>query len=427
MGVRLGVIADDFTGATDIAGFLVDAGMSTVQLNEPSAEEIKTIASDTDAIVVGLKTRSAPSAEAATRSRQVLQALRSCGTEKFFFKYCSTFDSTEHGNIGPVTDALLDELGEEFTIIVPSLPVNGREVYHGYLFVNGELLSESGMRNHPINPMRDSNLMRLMNAQSNGVATNISYHTVRQGVEATKQALSQTAGQANYAVLDALTDAHLDIIGKAALSLKLVTGGSGLGAALARALIQEQGGHLAAPTKSWKYSAGKAIIFSGSSSDMTNRQVNTYRKKAPSYALNIAKIMENPNSYQQIVLTWLTETLASNKIAPLIFATASPEKVRESQEKFGVSEVSSAIENFFARLSQDVLKLGVTRFIVAGGETSGAVAQALGARGFYVGPQIDPGVPWTKTLDGKLDLALKSGNFGDEDFFMRAQLMTRHE
>lgn len=427
MKLRLGVIADDFTGATDIAGFLVSAGLRTVQLNQPSAEEVLRTAeiSEAEAIVVGLKTRSAPSRQAVDASLEAARALRTAGAKRFVFKYCSTFDSTAQGNIGPVTDALLDDLGLDFTVVVPALPVNGRTVYRGHLFVGDDPLDESGMRHHPVTPMTDSNLVRLMSAQSRGHAIAVPYDVVRQGAEAVRSSLDDArSGGARYAVLDTLEESHLQTIGEACKDMVLVTGGSGVGGAVGRVLASDMDRSAArpAPTDSWIGTAGPGIVLSGSASEMTNRQVARYRELAPALPLDVGRITADGPAYLEEVLAWVGGNGPSaTRLDPLVYATAGAERVRSLQREHGAERTSEAIEEFFAQIAHGVLENGYTRFVVAGGETSGAVTQALGVSAFRVGPQIAPGVPWMKSTDGRLDLALKSGNFGDEDFFSSAQ------
>ncbi len=416
MTVRLGVIADDFTGATDIAGFLVSNGLRTVQVSgvptdEPPLDEV-------DAIVVSLKSRSIPSTEAVDLSLGALRWLQQVGAERFFFKYCSTFDSTPAGNIGPVTDALLDALGEDLTVICPSLPVNGRSVYFGYLFAGAVPLNESGMEHHPVTPMTDANLMRVMEAQSTGSAGNVPWDVVEQGPQAVVDALEALRGQGvRYAVLDTLSDAHLDVIGRAVADFALVTGGSGLGAGIARALTADED---ADPAAAWRSVPGRAVVLSGSCSVMTNRQVAAYREAGPALEVDVDRLLADPDAYRAEVLAWVLDRPQDGP-APLVFATAPPEHVKALQARHGAERTSAAIEDLFAWLATALREAGVTRFIVAGGETSGAVSTSLRIDGFHVGPQIAPGVPWVRSLDGTTELALKSGNFGDVDFFARAQ------
>lgn len=427
MTLRVGVIADDFTGATDIAGFLVAAGLRTVQLNEPqSSEQLaeEWDAGETEAVVISLKTRSIPRSDAVAKSLQALRILQNLDAERVIFKYCSTFDSTSEGNIGPVTDALLEEVGEDFTVVVPGLPVNGRTVYQGNLFVYDQPLHESGMRDHPVNPMSDSNIMRLMEAQSAGKAANIPFAVVEDGHDAVVAELDRVRESgARYAVLDTVTQRHLDTIGQAVSSMKVVTGGSGLGSGIARALTGASGRDADQPaTRRWDFSSGPAVVISGSCSQMTNRQVSVYSDQAPSQALDVGRVLSDSETYLAELSEWVLNQEPGG-FAPMIYATAPPESVKELQERYGAHQVSAGIEEFFGDLAATLSARGVTRFIAAGGETSGAVTQALGLTGFEVGPLIAPGVPWTKDLGENIDLALKSGNFGDENFFLTAQRM----
>ncbi|MDN3616309.1 3-oxo-tetronate kinase [Vibrio gallaecicus] len=412
----LGVIADDFTGATDIAGFLVENGMRTIQLNGIPAGDFDVSA---DAVVISLKSRSCPVDEAITDSVTALKWLQSQGCQQFYFKYCSTFDSTAQGNIGPVTDALLAELGESFTMVCPALPVNGRTVYNGHLFVFGELLSDSGMRNHPVTPMTDSSVVRMMNAQSEGVSGLVNFQTIEQGSDSVTARFEELKSQGNrYAVVDAFNSEHLVTLGQAAKSLKLITGGSGLAAGIAKNwtehLVDQSDAKLAgSPVKA------PTVVFSGSCSVMTNQQVTAYKQLAPHFAIDVKACLTNAQ-YTNEVFDWVM-THSQSEFAPLVYATADAAALKTIQEEYGAKASSHAVEQFFSQLAIKLQKNGVKNFIVAGGETSGVVTQSLAVKGFHIGPQIAPGVPWVKSVEGDLSLALKSGNFGDENFFAKAQ------
>lgn len=415
MTIRLGVIADDFTGATDIAGFLVAGGLRTTQLTGLPGPDTQ-VPDGTDAVVISLKSRSVPADEAVSMSLTALEFLQEVGAERFYFKYCSTFDSTPEGNIGPVTDALLERLGQDFTVVCPALPVNGRTTYKGYLFVHDVPLHESGMRNHPITPMTDSSLVRLMDGQSQGRTGTVETSVVEQGVEAVRSELAALREQGfRYAVLDALTDEHIRVLGAATSDLLLTTGGSGLGGGLAEALS----GGAGARSSGWNDQGGRTVVLSGSASEMTNNQVAAYQKKAPSWAVDVDRLLQDPGAYAAEVHSWVLEQPETP--APMVYATAGPEEVSRIQAEHGAQRASVAVEDLFARLSASLAGAGVRRFIVAGGETSGSVTTALGVTGFEVGPQIAPGVPWVRSLNTDIELALKSGNFGGEDFFTAAQ------
>ncbi|WP_319533855.1 3-oxo-tetronate kinase [uncultured Vibrio sp.] len=412
----LGVIADDFTGATDIAGFLVENGMRTVQLNGIPTTEIDVSA---DAVVISLKSRSCAVDKAIQDSVAALQWLQEQGCQQFYFKYCSTFDSTSEGNIGPVTDALLAELGEDFTIVCPALPVNGRTVYNGHLFVFEDLLSDSGMRNHPVTPMTDSSLIRMMNAQSNGTTGLVNFQTIEQGAQAVIQRFAELKELGHrYAVVDAFNAQHLVTLGQAAKSLKLVTGGSGLAAGLAKNWAEQLEDQSDAKQAGTPVKA-PTVVFSGSCSVMTNQQVSVYKQQAPHFAIDVETCLTNED-YSDVVFDWVMTNIES-EFAPLVYATADATALKAIQEQYGAQASSHAVEQFFSQLAVKLQSNGVKNFIVAGGETSGVVTQSLKVKGFHIGPQIAPGVPWVKSVEGELSLALKSGNFGDENFFAKAQ------
>lgn len=414
--MRLGVIADDFTGATDIASFLVQNGLPTIQFNGVPQGHDDVSA---QAIVISLKSRSCPAQQAIDQSLAALAWLQQQGCDRFYFKYCSTFDSTEHGNIGPVTDALLAALGETQTVISPSLPVNGRTVYQGYLFVADQLLSESGMRHHPVTPMTDSNLVRLMTRQAKGQAAVINAAQLDKGAEAVRKQLGELKAQGiNYVVLDALNEQHLLTQGEALKETVLVTGGSGLAIGIARAWATQQQNSDA--EQAGRPQGERAVVMSGSCSQMTNRQVQTYRQQAPSHEVLVERCLDDAQGYAQELCDWVA---ANNQqpLAPLLFATADAQQLQAIQQQYGAARSSEAVEHLFAAVTRELKSRGWQRFIVAGGETSGVVAQSLGVTAFHIGPMISPGVPWVRDIQQPLSLALKSGNFGDEQFFARAQ------
>ncbi|WP_032093068.1 3-oxo-tetronate kinase [Necropsobacter rosorum] len=410
----LGVIADDFTGASDIASFLVENGLSAVQMNGVPATPL---ADRVDAIVISLKSRSNPAQEAVAQSLQALRWLQQNGCDQFYFKYCSTFDSTEKGNIGPVTDALLDALQADFTVVTPALPVNGRTIFNGYLFVGDVLLNESGMRNHPITPMKDANLLRLMDAQARGKTGLVAYADVILGAQRVKARFAELQAQGyRYAVVDAADNSQLAVLAEAVADLKLVTGGSGLGAYMAAHLSGGKKG-----TNAFTPSKGKTVVLSGSCSVMTNSQVNAYKAKAPSYLLDVKQALNNPD-YAGELYQWVLAH-STQPLAPMVYATVAPDKLKAIQAEFGAEKASAAIEKTFAKLAALLKAAGFTNFITAGGETSSIVVQELGFSGFHIGKQIAPGVPWLKAVEEPVYLALKSGNFGKQDFFEFAQDM----
>nr|WP_314418256.1 3-oxo-tetronate kinase [uncultured Erwinia sp.] len=415
--MRLGVIADDFTGATDIASFLVQNGMSTVQVNGVPQDERQL---DAAAIVVSLKSRSCAAEKAVADSLAALAWLQQQGCERFYFKYCSTFDSTAKGNIGPVTDALLAALGETQTVISPALPVNGRTVYQGHLFVMNQLLSDSGMRHHPVTPMTDSNLLRLMEAQATGKAGLIASPTLDRGAEAVQDELAALAAEGvRYIVLDALNEQHLLTQGEALRGMTLVTGGSGLAIGLARQWATH-GWDGAQAQAAGKPQGGRAVVISGSCSTMTNRQVACYRQQAASQPVDVERALQQREAYAHELCDWVAQH-ADEPLAPMLFATSEPETLQRIQQRYGAQQSSEAVEQLFASVVRELQQRGWQRFIVAGGETSGVVAQTLNIDAFHIGPAISPGVPWVRSVTQPVSLALKSGNFGDENFFARAQ------
>ncbi|HID7800701.1 TPA: 3-oxo-tetronate kinase [Proteus mirabilis] len=422
MTVKLGVIADDFTGATDIAGFMVQNGWRVVQLlNEPETDTV--VPEHVDAIVISLKSRSCPVDEAVQSSITACRWLiQHAQCEQIFFKYCSTFDSTEKGNIGPVTDALMTQLDTDLAIVCPSLPVNGRTVVHGHLFVNGQLLNESGMQHHPVTPMTDANLLRVMEKQSQGKAGLVPLSVVQQGSNAIFNQLNQLLKQGiSYAVIDALIMDDLLPIATAVKGMPLLTGGSGLGAALAcinnQSHRKNDKHHGEKPRKEGR----KTVILSGSCSVMTNKQVEYYQKIAPTKCLDISECLHNPHYAQQLAQWVIAQP--ETPLAPLLYATQPPELLKQTQQQYGAAQSSLAVENVFGDVVKRLQMQGYNTFIVAGGETSGKVVQSLMIKQLTIGAPIAPGVPWVQDLASGNWLALKSGNFGQENFFQYAQEM----
>ena len=413
--LQLGIIADDFTGASDIASFLVENGLRTVQMNGIPQRPLP---DGVDAVVISLKSRSNPVDEAVAQSLAALDWLRAQDCRQFYFKYCSTFDSTAQGNIGPVTDALLDALGADFTVISPALPVNGRTIFNGYLFVGEVLLNESGMRNHPITPMTDASLIRLMDAQSRGKTGLVACPDVAQGAARVRERFAELRRDGyRYAVVDSVDNAQLAVLAEACADLKLLTGGSGLGAYVAARLSGgKKGSDAFVPRKAL------TVALSGSCSVMTNKQVVAYQAIAPTRFVEAERCIHEGDAYIEELYQWAVAHLGG-EYAPLLYATVPPDELKAIQQRFGVEKASHAIEQTFAALAVRLKGQGVRNFINAGGETSSIVVQHLGVDGFHIGRQIAPGVPWLRVLDDDLYLALKSGNFGSEDFFAHAQGM----
>jgi 3-dehydrotetronate 4-kinase len=411
----LGCIADDFTGATDLANTLVRSGLRTVQTIGVPTEPL---AADVDAVVIALKSRTIPAEEAITQSLAALRWLRTGGAQQIYFKYCSTFDSTPAGNIGPVTEALMDALGCDFTIACPAFPENGRTVFRGYLFVGDTLLSESGMRDHPLTPMMDSNLIRVLQAQTRVKIGHIGYDVVACGPSAIRQRIAELkAIDVRIAIVDAIDNDDLVKLGGALRDMPLITGGSGVAIGLPQNFAS--GSVSASRSDELPSRPGYQAVVSGSCSVATNSQVRHFvAGGGAAYALDPRGLVTGRGEVER-VLAWARPRLKTGPI--LIYSTTEPELVVATQREFGVGRAGLMIEEALAHIAQSLVKSGVTQLVVAGGETSGAVVQALGVRTLRIGRQIDPGVPWTATEDGApLLLALKSGNFGASDFFTRA-------
>jgi 3-dehydrotetronate 4-kinase len=420
----LGAVADDFTGATDLCSMLVRGGMRTVQLiGVPRDTDPRP---DADAVVVALKSRTAPVREAVRDSLAALDWLRKAGCRQFFFKYCSTFDSTDQGNIGPVADALIAVLGSGFALACPAFPTNARTVYQGHLFVGSVLLNESGMEHHPLTPMTDANLVRVLGRQTDGTVALVPYATVEQGAMAIRRAMTALKEQGRrYAIVDAVSDAHLMAIGEAAAEHALITGGSGVAMGLPANF--RRAGVLAerADAGSLPAVAGHAVVLAGSCSRMTLTQLGAARSHGPVFEID-PLATPDVETLSAAALDWAHRRLGETPI--VIAASAPPDKVAQVQAKLGREAAGTMIENAMARIAEGLVAEGARRIVVAGGETAGAVVQRLGVRSLRIGAEIDPGVPWTYAEGGNtpLLLALKSGNFGGPDFFLRAFQVPEH-
>ena len=421
--MRLGCIADDLTGASDLALMLSREGLKTVQtIGVPGAA---LDLSGADAVVVALKTRTLPGPEAVTQTIAAAAALRQAGATHFFFKYCSTFDSTDEGNIGNVAEALLSFTGSPFTLACPAFPANGRTVYQGYLFVNGVPLHESSMKDHPLTPMRNSNLVRVLQRQTALSVGLVPFEDVEAGVEAVKKAFAGAAAAGNRIVIvDAITDQHLRTIGLAAAEMPLITGGSGVAMGLPAAYRQEKPVAASSTNDRFAVPEGKAAILAGSCSSATQRQVEVAIAEGfPAMRVDPIALAAGAMSVGSVE-RWIEAQDQSKPI--LIYSTATPDDVKSVQSKLGRMNAGELVETFLADIARLLPLKGFTRLIVAGGETSGAVVGALGVKALAIGPEIDPGVPWTRTLSGNhLALALKSGNFGAPDFFLKAWELLR--
>ena len=418
MAVVFGAIADDFTGATDLAALLARSGHAVnLRLGVPQGPPDGSAAFE----VIALKCRTAPADVAVSQALQAFEWLQRAGASHFYWKYCSTFDSTAQGNIGPVAEALMDALGASQTIYCPAFPENGRSIFMGNLFVGEQLLSESPMKDHPLTPMRDANLVRLLAPQVKrkvGLANRL---CVAKGAETLNCRLAELEAQAfAHVIIDAVADEDLATIAEATFHMPLITGGSAL--AMPLPSLMKRAGLLTPVTQGQVHpvTGSNMIVLAGSCSAMTRKQVAHYRDKAACLQLDPARLAAEG---VEPAIAWLRANAAESR--KMIYATAEPSEVQKAQSELGVEQAGSLVEQALARLATEALALGVRRFVVAGGETSGAVVQALGAERLTIGPEIAPGVPWTfGSSNGEtVALTLKSGNFGSESFFDDARII----
>lgn len=411
----LGCIADDITGASDLADALVRAGLSTVQVfGVPRSDDVPPL--ESEAIVVALKTRTCPPEEAVRQSVDTAHWLDEQHVRHTYFKYCSTFDSTPAGNIGPVADALWKIHRPAMPVVhCPAYPVNQRTLYQGYLFVGSTLLSESGMRDHPLTPMRDANLVRVLAEQTPAEVGLLPLERIRSGRDAILVHLQElVAGGVRHVLADAIDGTDLVATAGAVRDHRVAAGGAGFGAAWAAALLPPSAGMSATkPAAPIGYAAGLV----GSASTATSGQVAAFQARWPVLWLDAATLAAGPDGIAA-ALDWARQRLPQGPV--MIAADTSPEAIQQTRARFGANEAAEVVESTLARLAVGLVELNVNRLVVAGGETSGAVAAALGLTHVQVGPQICPGVPWTISTDPALAVAFKSGNFGTPDFFADA-------
>jgi uncharacterized protein YgbK (DUF1537 family) len=420
--ILLGCIADDFTGATDLANNLVRAGMRTVQtIGVPAAPW----AGVADAVVVALKSRTIAAADAVAQSLHALRWLQTGGAQQIYFKICSTFDSTTQGNIGPVTEALMDALGAGFCIATPAFPDNGRTVFKGHLFVGDLLLSDSGMRDHPLTPMTDANLVRVLQAQSRRRVGLLDHRCVAAGAQAIRARIAELQAQGiGLAIADAVGNDDLMQLGLALAGAPLVTAGSGVAIGLPQNFGISPSASTLAAASLLPAASGACAVVSGSCSQATNRQVAAFvQGGGAALAIDALRAASGADVVAE-ALAWAANRLPAGPV--LLYSTAEPAAVKAVQQQLGVEKAGALMEDALAAIARDLVqRLGVQQLVVAGGETSGACVQALGVTQLHIGPQIDPGVPWCHAsppgaAPGGLHLALKSGNFGSDDFFSKA-------
>ncbi len=410
----LGCIGDDFTGSSDLANTLAKGGMRTVQycgVPEAPAEP------GVEAGIVALKSRTIAPDAAVVQSLRALDWLLAQGCRQILFKICSTFDSTPEGNIGPVADALMARLGAPYAIVCPAFPATGRTLYQGHLFVGDRLLSESGMENHPLTPMRDADIRRWLAPQTIAGVGHVPFATVAAGPDALRGAVeAEAAGGGRLVIADAVRDADLLSIGRAAAGMPLLVGGSGIALGLPENFRAD--GLLSGAAADWEGAAGPAAILSGSCSGATREQVRRYRESAPVLDVTPDALLSGEMT-AETAATWALQRIGEGAV-PLAVSSADPALVAEAQARHGRERAATAIETFFADLARRLEAGGVARLVVAGGETSGAVVEGLGLSALAIGPEIAPGVPALRAADRPLRLALKSGNFGGPDFFAKA-------
>ncbi|MGH6946668.1 MAG: 3-oxo-tetronate kinase [Kiloniellales bacterium] len=414
----LGVIADDFTGASDIANTLAkglsgQGGLRTAQFlglpTEPAPPYV-------EAGVVALKSRSMAACEAVPMSLAALGWLKEQGCRQFVFKYGSTFDSTPEGNIGPVAEALAANLGEGGVVVCPAFPEAGRTLYQGHLFVHDRLLCESGMEHHPLNPMTESDIRRWLRRQCREPVGFIPRAVVQSGPDRLRAALAACAGNGEtLVVVDAIDNGDLVSIGQASAKARLVTGGSGIALALPRNFIAA--GLASGHSGSYHGVSGAEAILAGSCSCATRHQIEIHAECHPVLAVDAERVLVGATGPYDLV----GFLLEHEGRAPLVYSSADPERVANLQGRYGRERVAAALDDLFAVTARMLVADGLRRLVVAGGETSGAVLSALGLGALTIGPEIDPGVP-TLFADGDrpLALALKSGNLGSPGFFRKA-------
>lgn len=416
MTTFFGAIADDLTGATDLAGSLARSGVPVaLRMGVPAGAPTDTAALE----IIALKCRTGPVNVAVDEARAALDWLRQAGAQRFFWKYCSTFDSTAQGNIGPVAEALMNDLGVEQTIYCPAFPENGRSIYMGNLFVGEQPLAESPMKDHPLTPMQDSNLMRLLGPQVTRPVGLASRLAVAKGAEALNHRLAELsrAGVA-HVIVDAVMDDDLFVIAEACQNMALMTGGSAVAMPLPQLWLDRGLLRKADGATVQRGGDGSAVVLSGSCSAMTNRQVAAYLAKGhPAFRLDPIELSEKGID---AALAWLADRTPQE--TPMIYATSEPASVRTAQAKLGKDRAGGLVENALAACAVAARDHGARRFVVAGGETSGAIAKALGIERLDIGPEIAPGVPWCFAQSGgqAVAITLKSGNFGKETFFTDA-------
>ncbi len=420
MSVLLGCIADDFTGGTDLSEVLVKNGMRTVQiLGLPDYELLLKLKENTDAFVVSLKIRTVPPREAVSKALAALAVLQEIGCIQYFWKYCSTFDSTSKGNIGPVIDALQDALEIKASLVCPAFPENGRTTYQGHLFVYDKLLQNTHMRHHPLTPMRGSDVKELLQKQTSRPCGLLPLQDIRKGLNRVKESWGNLVEKGfSHIITDAVISEDLYLLGELCADHKLITGGSGIARGLPsnyrkKGLLKEnKGSHLFE-------GEGAGIILAGSCSAITLEQIQSFLAVYPGFMIEPMKLVSDLVHYKE-ALKFAQDCLIRGQPC-LIYSSAQPDQITEIQNSLGRENAGKIVEDTFAKLALEIAEKGIRRFVIAGGETAGAVMSAFNIKAIKIGRSIAPGVPWVATLDDNpIFFALKSGNFGAPDFFLTA-------
>lgn len=414
----IGCIADDFTGASDAASFLVKGGMQTILFNGIPQEKERT--ESCQAIVIALKTRTQKTEDAVKETLKAAEWLKENGAKQLYIKYCSTFDSTPKGNIGPIMDALLEKYEVPTTILCPALPVNGRVVKDGNLYVNGIPLNQSSMKDHPLTPMWDSDVGKLMRDQSRYDCVKISCGEMNKPEEVQKKIRLFGAEKPHFYVIpDFETGKDARSIVQNFGKLPILSGSSGILTELAGQYKLEKSTTL----KTDERTIGSGLLLAGSCSQATRSQIAFVQKNGiKSKRMDPLKLLAGEQTEQEL---W--DFIQTNHTDVLIYSSDTPESVRKVQQA-GREQIAELLERTMANLAKRALQAGYTRLVIAGGETSGAVTKALGYRSYMIGTSVAPGVPIMIPRENKnVRLVLKSGNFGQEDFLKRALDMTRRE
>ncbi|MEZ5924081.1 MAG: four-carbon acid sugar kinase family protein [Hyphomicrobiaceae bacterium] len=415
MPLLLGAIADDLTGGIELASMLVAQGVRTGFGIGPAASLVE----DAEAQVIALKTRVIPADEAVTAVLGGAERLITRGARQVFFKYCATFDSTPAGNIGPCAEALIDRLDAHRALFCPALCETGRTVYQGHMFGGSTLLSDSPKRFDPLTPMTDSNLVRVLQAQSRQKVGLIDHSIVEAGPEAIRYRSEQLAAEgATLQIVDTLNENHLAAIADAAAGMPLLTGNSSVAAHLP-ACWRRSGDLQATAPIMLAGVDGPGAVIAGSVAEQTRQQLAVFGTHHPVLTLHLERAFAGDDLVGE-AMTFARQCM--RQCRDFAISTAVPQAaVDQLQTRFGRAETAAQAEFILSTLAHRfVHELGVRRIVVAGGETSGAVVAALGLTRLEVGPYLGLGMSRAITrTEPILGLSLKSGKLGSLDVFER--------